>query len=155
MTPIKRTTLQEEQAMIQCVDHVEVVTPDLDASIQFYTKVLGFKLARRVVFPPSETSQAPREIACLTLGDVMLEFLEGTGAAVDRIDQVGVKLVALRVDDMEKTLQELKIHGVEPSWGPNPGATFDGIRAEIKDSHGLSIELREWRNSDSADNERW
>ncbi|MEK7215134.1 MAG: VOC family protein, partial [Chloroflexota bacterium] len=66
--------------MIQCVDHIEVVTPNLDGSIQFYTKVLGFKLVRRVAFPQSETSKAPREIACLTLGDVMLEFLGGTGA---------------------------------------------------------------------------
>ena len=54
-----------------------------------------------------------------------------------------------------KTLQELKAHGVEPSWGPNPGATFDGLRAEIKDPHGNSIELREWRNNDRADNAQW
>ncbi len=141
--------------MIQCVDHVEVVTPDMDESIQFYTKVLGFKLARRVAFPPSETAQAPREIAYLTLGDLMLEFLGGTGAAVNRTDQAGVRLVALRVDDMEKTLQQLKTHGVEPSLGPSPGATFDGVRAEIKDPHGCSIELREWRNNDSADNGQW
>ncbi len=56
---------------------------------------------------------------------------------------------------MEKTLQELKTYRVEPSWGPNPGATFDGIRAEIKNPHGFSIELREWRNNDSPNNEQW
>lgn len=142
--------------MIQCVDHVEVVTPNMDESIDFYTRVLGFKLARRVVYPQAENSQAPREIAYLTLGDLMLEFLGGNGEAADRApNQVGVKLVALRVDDMDKTLQALRAYGVEPSWGPNPGATFDGIRAEIKDSHGNSIELREWRNDDRADNPQW
>ena len=142
--------------MIQCVDHVEVVTPNMDESIDFYTKVLGFKLARRVAYPQSENAQAPREIAYLTLGALMLEFLGGNGEATERApNQVGVKLVALRVDDMEKTLGELKTHGVEPSWGPNPGATFDGFRAEIRDPHGNSIELREWRDGDRADNARW
>ena len=142
--------------MIQCVDHVEVVTPDMDRSIEFYTKVLGFKLARRVAYPAAGSAAAPREIAYLTLGDVMLEFLGGGTDAVQRDpNQIGVKLVALRVDDMEKTLQEFRGHGVEPSAGPNPGATFDGMRAEIKDPHGNSIELREWRNDDRADNPGW
>ena len=142
--------------MIQCVDHVEVVTPNMDESIDFYTKVLGFKLARRVAYPQAQSSVTPREIAYLTLGELMLEFLGGNGEAVDRApNQIGVKLVALRVDDMDQTLRELEVHGVEPSWGPNPGATFDGIRTEIKDPHGNSIELREWRNNDHADNGRW
>lgn len=142
--------------MIQCIDHIEVVTPNMDQSIDFYTKVLGFKLSRRVAYPASGAAQASREIAYLTLGDLMLEFLGGNGEAGDRIpNQVGVKLVALRVDDMEKTLRELKTHGVEPSAGPNPGSTFDGIRAEIRDPHGISIELREWRNNDFAGNQQW
>src|SRR5207302_2472502 len=119
--------------------------------IDFYTNVLGFKLARRVVYP----TQPSREIAYVTLGDLMLEFLGG-GPATPRggPDQMGVKLVALRVDDMEKTLADLKAHGVEPSAGPNPGATFEGLRAEIRDPHGNAIELREWRN-DHAANPDW
>jgi glyoxylase I family protein len=142
--------------MIQCVDHVEVVTPNMDESIDFYTRVLGFKLARRVAYPQPENALAPREIAYLTLGDLMLEFLGGNGQADERApSQVGVKLVALRVDDMGQTLGELRANGVEPSWGPNPGATFDGIRAEIRDPHGNAIELREWRDGDRADNPRW
>jgi len=136
------------------------VTPDLDRSIEFYTQVLGFKLARRVAYPSPGKGEAGREIAYLTLGDIMLEFLEHRATEQAGIvqrdpNQMGVKLVALRVDDMVKTLEELKDHGIEPSWGPNPGATFDGMRAEIKDPHGNSIELRSWANNDRADNPGW
>ena len=142
--------------MIEAVDHVEVVTPDLDRSIDFYTKALGFKLTRRVAYPPAGPGEPRREIAYLTLGGLMLEFIAREGAPAGRDpDQAGVKLVALRVDDMAGTLEELGRHGVEASWGPNPGATFDGLRAEIRDPHGNAIELREWRNGDSADHEGW
>ena len=142
--------------MIERVDHVEVITPNLDQSITFYTNVLGFKLTRRVAYPQTDPSRPRREIAYLALGDLMLEFLS-RDTPLPRGDavQVGVKLVALRVDDMVEPLETLKAHGVEASWGPNPGATFDGVRAEIKDPHGNSIELREWRNGDRPDNGAW
>ena len=68
---------------------------------------------------------------------------------------MGVKLMALRVRDMEGTLAKLREKGVETTWGPNQGGSFNGIRAEIKDPHGNSIELREWLDGDGPDNMDW
>ncbi len=56
--------------------------------------------------------------------------------------QVGYRMMALEVDDMDKTVTQLKSKGVEITRGPsNLGKSK---RAEIKDPNGISIELRQW-----------
>jgi glyoxylase I family protein len=56
--------------------------------------------------------------------------------------QVGYRMMALEVDDMEQTVAELATKGVAVTWGPMKLA--DSIRAEIHDPDGFSLELREW-----------
>ncbi len=143
--------------MITGLDHVEIVTNDMDASIRFYTEALGFKLTRRTRL--SGRAGGLAEIGHLTLGGIMIELLRYQDEARAReaapVPELGVKLMALRVTDMAKTLEQLRARGIEPSWGPNPGGAFNGIRAEIKDPHGNSIELREWLDGDGPDNLDW
>ena len=85
-----------------------------------------------------------QEIVFVTLNDSTIEFL----ATKDPLPpssapwQVGYRMMALEVDDMDKTLAELKTKGVEPSRPPM--AIGKSKRAEIKDPNGLSIELRQW-----------
>lgn len=143
--------------MIQQIDHIEVVTEDLEKSIEFYTHVLGFKLARRISYGSEENA---RQIAYVTLGNVALELQGPVKRRPDQGDpadsgRVGVRLVALRVDDMMKTLEYLKSKGIEASSGPNPGGSFYGLRAEIKDPNGIAIELREWQENDSLSSPHW
>ena len=40
--------------MIKRVDHAHIVVQDMDKSIDFYTRVLGFRLVRRVQFGPDD-----------------------------------------------------------------------------------------------------
>ena len=54
------------------IDHVHAVANDLDASIAFYTQVLGFRFLRRVAFGPDD---ARRELAYVGLGDMLLELV--------------------------------------------------------------------------------
>jgi glyoxylase I family protein len=139
--------------MFQAVDHVEVVAEDLERTLAFYTNVLGFTLARRVRY---DTTDYAADIICVTLGDFMVEILgPAPRPDPDGGSRAGVKLFALRVDDMAKTIAELERKGVAVTWGPRQGGAFDGIRAEIKDPNGISIELREWQNGDSATNPDW
>lgn len=143
--------------MIKSVDHVEVTVQDMDRTINFYTKVLGFKLARRVKY---ETPGYAGELACITLGGFMLELLGPTQPKAGQGDpadpgRIGLKMVALTVDDMAQTLKDLAQHGVEVTWGPRDAAAFDGLRAEIKDPDGISIELREWKRGDSPFKADW
>jgi predicted enzyme related to lactoylglutathione lyase len=51
-------------------------------------------------------------------------------------------MIALEVDDMQRTADYLKTKGVEIVWGPRVRETYS--RAEICDPHGYRIELRQW-----------
>ena len=126
--------------MIKRIDHVEITTGDMEKTLRFYTGVLGFKVKERMKMdrPPLQ------EIVFITLNDSMIEIL----AAKDPVPlstapwQVSYRMMALEVDDMDRTLAYLKTKGVEPSRPPM--AIGKSKRAEIKDPNGLSIELRQW-----------
>ena len=51
-------------------------------------------------------------------------------------------MIALEVDDMQKTIDDLKTNGVDAVWGPRVRETY--ARAEICDPNGYRIELKEW-----------
>ena len=137
--------------MIQRVDHIEINVPDIDKAIDFYTSILGFKLWRRV--KADNPDGGTFEIAGVVLGDFMIEILKARDLEVDQ-SSVGVRLIALRVDDMAKTIEELLGKGVEVAAEPRESRSFDGLRAEIMDPNGVHIELREWRN-DGLANTDW
>ena len=150
---------------IRGIDHVEVWAKDLHESVAFYTQVLGFQHLR------TTAAQRPgggvHEQACVTLGDMMVEFIaapperktpspsagEAGRGQVD-VGSMGVKAFALTVDDMAATAARLKEQGVRFVQEPKPGSSFNGWRAEILDPNGIGIELREWID-DSIHNPDW
>ena len=79
------------------------------------------------------------------LGDTTIELISYEGASVEpapRHEHLGYRLMALEVDDMQKTLEYLKTKAIEPVWGPR--IREDCARAEIEDPGGHRIELRQW-----------
>ena len=125
--------------MFKRIDHVEIVPRDFEKSLQFYTGILNFKVKERVKVdvPPLQ------EAIYLVLNDTMLELLSVKNPSpLQEQWQVGYRMMALEVNDMDKALEYLRSKGIEPSWGPvNLGKSK---RAEIKDPDGLAIELRQW-----------
>jgi len=129
-----------EDCLIKRIDHVEITTGDLDKTLVFYTGVLGFRVKERLQrdMPPLY------EIDFLTLGDTMLEIL----AVKDPVPrsthawQVGYRMMALEVDDMDETIAELRKKRVEICR--EPVSIGKSRRAEIRDPNGLVIELRQW-----------
>ena len=122
------------------IDHVEIIPSDFEKSLAFYCDVLGFKAGERyaVDMPPL------REIVYLTLGDTVLELLSVKDPAQASAEawQVGYRMMALEVADMDEALAYLADHDVKPVWGP---MDLGGPkRAEITDPDGLGIELRDW-----------
>lgn len=126
--------------MIKRIDHVEITTGNLQKTLSFYTNILGFKVKEHLKIdrPPLE------EIYFLTVGDTMLEVLSVKDPAPlsTNVWQVGYRSMALEVDDMDKTIAELKSKGIELSRPPM--IMGKSKRAEIKDPNGISIELRQW-----------
>ena len=126
--------------MFKRIDHVEITTDNLQKTLAFYCDVLGFLIKSRIEMnrPPLE------EIIYLTLGDTMLEILSVKEAVPVSTApwQAGYRMMALEVDNMEKTITYLTSKGVKLSRPPI--VTESSLRAEIKDPNGISIELRQW-----------
>ena len=126
--------------MFRRIDHVEIVPTNMDKAIAFYTDVLGFKVRsrRKMENPPM------LEIAYLELKDTLLEVISVKNAAplTTAPYQIGYRMMAIEVEDMDKAVEYLKSKGVPITRGPVLLGTSK--RAEIKDPDGLTIELRQW-----------
>jgi catechol 2,3-dioxygenase-like lactoylglutathione lyase family enzyme len=130
--------------MFKKIDHVEIVTDEPERSVGFYTRALGFeeKLRQHIPLPGGAGTL---DIVYLDLGGTGIELLTYKGppkAPAPKGLQLGYRLMALEVDDMKQSLDELKAKGVDASWGPVQ--IDDYSRAEILDPDGYSIELRQW-----------
>ena len=132
------------------IDHVEIVTDQLDRTVQFYTEILGFTLKLRDRIETSGLG-VPIDLVYLDLGGTVVELISYQGAAVDPAptnEHLGYRMIALEVDDMQKATDYLKTKEVEVVWGPRVRETY--ARAEICDPNGFRIELRQWFKSANA-----
>jgi len=130
--------------MFKRIDHVEIVTDQLDRTEQFYTDVLGFTVKARDRIERSSLG-VPIDLVYLDLGGTVVELIRYDGAAVDpapQTEHLGYRMIALEVDDMQKTVDYLSTRGVDIVWGPRVRETYS--RAEICDPNGYRIELRQW-----------
>lgn len=127
--------------MFKRIDHIEIIPGNIERSVDFYVNILGFKIknGHKVNVLPL------KEVVYLELSDTVLELLAVESPADKSLEswQIGYRMMALEVEDMNKTVEYLKSKEIEPTWGPvDLGRS---IRVEIKDPDGLSIELREWK----------
>ena len=130
--------------MFKRIDHVEIVTDQLERTERFYTDVLRFTVKLRDRIERSGLG-VPINLVYLDLGGTVVELISYEGASVDPAPQnehLGYRMIALEVDDMQKATDYLKTKGVEVVWGPRVRETYS--RAEICDPNGYHIELRQW-----------
>ena len=93
------------------VDHVGIAVKNLNESVQFYES-LGFKATGYEVVAEQKV-----KVAFLPCGDSEIELLESTepdGPIARFIEKngPGIQHIAIRVDDIDKALEELKEKGV-------------------------------------------
>jgi catechol 2,3-dioxygenase-like lactoylglutathione lyase family enzyme len=130
--------------MFKRIDHVEIVTDQLDRTVQFYTEVLGFTVKARDRIERSGLGVLI-ELVYLDLGGTVVELISYEGTVIEpasRNEHLGYRMIALEVDDMQKATDYLRTKGVEVVWGPRVRETYS--RAEICDPNGYHIELRQW-----------
>jgi catechol 2,3-dioxygenase-like lactoylglutathione lyase family enzyme len=133
-----------EALMFKRIDHVEIVTDQLDRTVQFYTEVLGFAVKSRDRIERSGLGVLI-DLVYLDLGGTVVELISYDGAPLDpapQTEHLGYRMIALEVDDMQRTTEYLKTKGVDVVWGPRVRETYS--RAEICDPNGYHIELRQW-----------
>jgi len=121
--------------MIQLIDHIAITVRDLQETIDFYSK-LGFRLTQRNETPA-------QTIAFLEAGQARLEVfapkMTTTPPELGQSD-LGVKHIALKVEDLRKTYEEAKAKGVV--FNSEPRRTSMGnLVAFFKDPNGILFQL--------------
>ncbi len=134
--------------MIVSFSHINRRVRDLDETIEFYTKYLGFYLLRRY-------RRAGRgEAAYIGLGDLLFEL--GVVDDPAQLPQDGIEgRLGLAVTDLDGVLAELRRNGVEVVEDARDMTTAWGRQAAIKDPNGYVIALREWSPPDGPHFDGW
>jgi catechol 2,3-dioxygenase-like lactoylglutathione lyase family enzyme len=100
--------------MINRIDHTALVVRDLGPTIDFYTRVLGFHIARRLEFPD-------RELVILALGEepaAKLELLrydatDPSDSVPEERTRLGLRHLAFHVSDIGAAFKHLAGAGVK------------------------------------------
>lgn len=131
--------------MIKKIDHIGIAVKNLDETLKFYQEKLGLDLQGTEVVEEQKV-----RVAFLPVGDSEVELLESTdpeGPIARYIDKKGegMQHVALRVDNIEKAIEEMKEKGVrmideKPRYGAG-GAKI--AFCHPKSTHGVLVELCE------------
>lgn len=127
------------------VDHIGIAVKDLEQAKKFYTEVLGMTAAGEEV-----VEQQKVKVCFIPCGDSEVELLESTspdGPIAKFIEKngEGIQHLAIRVDDIKATLEDLKAKGVrlidqEPRYGAG-GASIAFVHP--KATGGILLELSE------------
>lgn len=127
------------------VDHIGVAVKNLDAVLKFYEENLGMH-----VHGTEENAEQQVKVGFVPVGDTEIEFLESispAGAIAKFIEKngEGIQHIALRVDNIEQALQELKDKGVKLlNEQPRIGAGGSKIAfIHPKSTFGTLVELCE------------
>lgn len=129
--------------MVRKVDHIGIAVKSIEESLGLYTEVLGLTLEGIEVVEEQKV-----KTAFLPIGDTEFELLESTDAEgpiakfIDKKGQ-GIQHIALRVDDIEKALDEMREKGIrlideKPRYGAG-GAKIAFLHP--KSTQGILIEL--------------
>lgn len=122
--------------------HGGISVPDLEASIRWYSEVLGFELEQRLELP-----HVPAKIALLKRADMRIELFEVPGAtplpAERRVPDEdlrthGNKHVAFAIRSVDETEPELLAKGVDIVF---VGRFKFGSNIFLRDNAGNLIEL--------------
>jgi methylmalonyl-CoA epimerase len=112
--------------MFKGLDHLVVAVKDLDASVKRYETIYGMEVSDR-----SEAAAAGMKMAFFRFGESYVELVSNLGddgpiakRLADRGE--GVHLVAMKVDDLDKTLAELREKGVRLVGDPGAGNPVRG-----------------------------
>ena len=133
--------------MIKAIDHIGILTQDLQQSVEFYTNVLGFSVSAKI-----EMEEVGLSAIFIEKNGSKIEILGYRGAIPKRSEGIEITMgggsipindhITFTVDDIGATITELKEKGVE--FGLEPIQVEGGMKiASFKDPNGVLIELVE------------
>jgi lactoylglutathione lyase/methylmalonyl-CoA/ethylmalonyl-CoA epimerase len=112
--------------MFKGVDHVVIAVKDLDAAVGRYETIYNTKVSDR-----NEAPAAGMAMAFFRFGDSYIELVSNVGdqgPIAKRLNEMGegVHLVAMKVDDVDKTVAELRSKGIRLVGDPGEGNPVKG-----------------------------
>ena len=133
------------------VNHLGVIVSDIEEAIAGFRDLLGLPLEKTEVY------QGALDIAFLPCGDTQVELIQprddaGDAAAYLREQGPGIQHVAFEVDDLERSLAELRDRGVDAIGdAPRPGAD-ETIIAFLDPAAfgGILVELCQYRAGEAS-----
>ncbi len=119
--------------------HTMIRVGNLDKSIEFYTSVLGMKLLRQKDFPEGKFT-----LAFVGYGaeedTTVIELTYNYGTDQYNIGD-GFGHIAIGVNDIYKTCEQIKNHGGKVTREPGPMQHGTTVIAFVEDPDGYKIEL--------------
>jgi methylmalonyl-CoA epimerase len=112
--------------MFKGVDHIVVAVKDLDAAVDRYKTIYGMDVSER-----RDNEAAGMKMAFFRFPDSYMELVSNLGdkgPIAKRLNDLGegVHLIAMKVDDLEKTIAELREKGIRLVGDPGPGNPVKG-----------------------------
>ncbi|MCM0591822.1 MAG: lactoylglutathione lyase [Gloeotrichia echinulata IR180] len=119
--------------------HTMLRVGNLEESLKFYCEVLGMKLLRRKDYPGGEFT-----LAFVGYGDesenAVIELTYNWGVEKYELG-TGYGHIALGVDDIYATCEQIKNHGAKVTREPGPMKHGSTVIAFIEDPDGYKVEL--------------
>lgn len=112
--------------MFKGVDHVVIAVKDLDSSVEKYETIYGSQVNER-----REAPEAGMKMAFFRFGDSFIELVSNTGDEGPIAKRLasqgeGVHLVAMKVENIDTTLAELRSKGIRLVGDPGEGNPVKG-----------------------------
>lgn len=114
--------------MVRKIDHIGIAVKNIDETLTLYKMIYGLDAIKIETL-----GEIKVKIAFIPLGEVLIELLEPTEPGVGRIGQFleekgeGLHHIALRVDDIDRTMERLRQMKV-PLRDKEPRNGGDGSR---------------------------
>ncbi|MEQ9617877.1 MAG: VOC family protein [Deltaproteobacteria bacterium] len=152
--------------MIRAIDHINFVVSNLEKSVKFYTELLGFKESKRAHLEGDWIESivglkgvvADVAFIIAPAGEPRIELLcykTPTGEALPAnslANTIGIRHLALRVDDINGMAEKLKNAGVrllsDPVVVPETVVTHDAghkMLCYFHDPDGVLLEITEYK----------
>jgi len=133
--------------MIKTIDHIGIITNNLQQSVEFYTDVLGFSISAKI-----EMDDVGLSAIFVEKNGSKIELMGYRGEIPKRSEGIEIKLggnpipindhITFSVEDIEATVTDLKEKGV--TFSLEPVQLEGGMKlASFKDPDGVLIELVE------------